>query len=107
MSRTHKHQQRRLTALVPIGLLAVVASFGLGMETAGDLHTIEWSSATDGVRGDMNADGTVDERDVIVILEVSQGYRPATPDELSADPNGNGVIAVDDAIRVLRSMQSR
>lgn len=102
---THTH--RRLLAIVPLGLLAVVASFSLGMETAGTLRTIEWSSATDGLLGDMNGDNTVDERDVIVMLELSQGYRSATPDELAADPNGNGVIGVDDALRVLRSMLSR
>lgn len=61
----------------------------------------------DGERGDVNGDGSVNEHDVIVILEVAQGYRTATPDELAADPNANGVLAIDDAIRVLRTMLSR
>ncbi len=107
MSRTNTHTLRKLVTLLPIGLLAVVASFGVGMQTAGELRTIQWSSAMDGVRGDVNGDDLVDERDVIAILEISQGYRTATPDELNADPNANGVLAVDDAIRVLRTMLSR
>ena len=107
MSRTNTHVRRTLLTLAPLALVVAVASFGAGIQTAGNLRTIEWSSATNGVRGDMNADGAVDEKDVIAILEIAQGYRTATPQELDADPNGNGVIAVDDAIRVLRTLSIR
>lgn len=107
MSAKHTSLRRRLATLLPLGLLAVTASFGLGMQTGGTLRTINGSLATDSPRGDLNGDGTVDEADVIAILEVAQGYRTATPQELAADPNGNGVLGVDDAIRVLRGMHSR
>ena len=107
MPRTNTHARRTFLTLAPLAMVVAVASFGAGIQTAGDLRTIQWSSATDGVRGDMDGDGTVDETDVIAILEIAQGYRTATPRELEADPNGNGVIAVDDAIRVLRTLSNR
>ena len=107
MPRTHTTARRTILTLAPLALFVAVASFGAGMQTAGDLRTIEWSSATDAPRGDVNGDGTVDETDVIAILEIAQGYRTATPKELHADPNGDGKLAVDDAIRVLRTLSTR
>ncbi len=97
----------KATYLLPLTVLAVVASFGLGIQTAGDVQTVQRSSATDVESGDLNADGTVDEQDVIAILEIAQGYRPATVAERAADPNGNGELTVDDAVRVLRTMLTR
>ncbi len=94
--------------VLPLTLLAVVASFAIGLQTAGDVRTIQLSSATDNIHaGDMNADGSVDINDVTIILEVSQGYRTASVAELEADPNGNGELTVDDALRVLRTLSSR
>ncbi len=108
MSTTHKTHFSKALTLVPLALFVAVASFSIGTRTAGDLRAIQYSSATDdSVRGDLTADGVIDERDVIVMLEIAQGYRTATPAELEADPNNNGVIGVDDAIRILRSMSDR
>lgn len=102
------HISRKILTLVPIAALATATSFGLGLRTADVFQTVEFSSADDDERrGDVNADGTVDERDAIVILEIAQGYRTPTAAERNADPNGNGVLTVDDAIRVLRSLSSR
>jgi hypothetical protein len=104
MSRTPTRKFRALH-LVPVAVLAAVASFAVGMRTAGDLQTVQWSSADDGtLQGDVNADGTVDVADAIAILEIAQKYRVPTVRELEADPNGNGALTVDDAIRVLRSL---
>jgi len=107
MFNTHTKTFRTAMTLVPLSVFAIVASFGLGMQTAGDLRAIDASSATETPRGDVTGDGTVDVRDVVLILEVSQGYRDATPAELTADPNENGVLTVDDAIRVLRTLSPR
>lgn len=82
-----------------LGTLSVIASFALGIGTAGDLHTIEHSGATENTVFDIE--------DAIAILEVAQGYREATLAELKADPNGNGVLTVDDALRILRTLASR
>lgn len=107
MFNTHSKTFRTAATLVPLGAFAIVASFGLGMQTAGDLRAINESSATETLRGDVTGDGTVDERDATIILEIAQGYRKATPAELAADPNDNGVLTVDDAIRVLRTLSPR
>lgn len=107
MFNTHTKTARTILTLAPLGTLAVIASFGLGMQTAGDLRAIDSSSATETLRGDVTGDGTVDARDATLILEISQGYRDATPTELAADPNGNGALSVDDAIRVLRTLSPR
>ena len=104
MSRTPTRKKTAYT-LAPLALLAAVVSFGVGMRTAGDVTTVPSMSADDGTaRGDVNGDGAVDAQDAIVILEISQKYRTATVRELEADPNGNGTLTVDDAIRVLRSL---
>lgn len=108
MSHTYIKRILKASHLLPLAILAAVVSFQVGTRTAGNVQTVGTTSATDGSTvGDVNQDGTVDEADVIVILEVAQGYRPATPHELTADPNGNGILTVDDAIRVLRSLTSR
>lgn len=104
MSRTHTTSFAKVSVLVPLALLVAVASFGVGMRTAGDLTAVPSSSATDGLPGDVTGDGAVDVSDAIRVLEISQGYGAATIAELRADPNGNGALTVDDAIRILRSL---
>lgn len=92
--------------LLALGCLSVVASFAIGMRTAGDVQTITPSEAVGTrVTGDMNADGIVNVADVIEILEVVRGYKQATTEELSVDPNGDGVLTVDDALRLLHDLQ--
>lgn len=107
MFHTHTKTLRSIATLTPLGILAVLASFSLGVETSGELRAINASSATETQRGDVTLDDIVDVRDAILILEVSQGYRVATPEELAADPNENGAFGVDDAIRVLRTISPR
>lgn len=104
MSRTHTNRLTKASTLVPLALLAAVASFGIGMHTAGDVSTVPSSSATEGLAGDVTGDGLVDVQDAIRILELSQGYGEPTIGELRADPNGNGSLTVDDALRILRSL---
>lgn len=105
MSRPYT--QRTSAQMLGLGTLAVLASFGLGIGASDQLQTIQHSAATDGTVGDLTADGIVDERDIIAILEVAQGYRPATIAELQADPNGDASLTVDDALRVLRFISHR
>ncbi len=108
MPRTHTHTKRLSGSALTIGILGILTSFGLGIGTADNLRTIDYSAADDAsLSGDVTTDGIVNERDVIAILEVAQGYRPATPAELQADPNGNGALTVDDALRILRSLSTR
>lgn len=91
-----------------LGVLSVISSFTLGIKTAGDVETISRSAAGGiTVTGDMNGDGLIDEFDVIKMLEISQGYEEPTADQLLADPNNDGAITVEDAIRILHDIASR
>lgn len=90
-----------------LAALSVVSSFALGIHTAGDVQTIAPLQAEGTtIAGDMNADGILTNADVIAILDIAQGYETATSEQLLADPNGDGQLTVDDAIRVLHDIAS-
>lgn len=94
--------------LVFLSIVSVVSSFALGIRTAGDVETVAPLQAEDmRMAGDLDGDLHVDVRDVLIVLEIAQGYSEATPDELLADPNGDGRLTIDDAMRMLRDLASR
>ncbi len=93
-----------LRALLFSGI-CVAASFLIGIQSAGEVQPIALIEAGSPSRvGDLTGDGSTDVQDVIAILEVVQGYAQATPDQLRADPNGDGVLTIDDALRILRTL---
>lgn len=95
----------RILGVVVLGILSVVGSFTVGVKTAGDVQTIGASRAEDFVLlGDMNGNQKIDTQDVIIMLEIARGYRVATPSDLRMDPNGDGIITIDDALRVLKQL---
>jgi hypothetical protein len=109
MSKHTPRRQKPFVSLqvIALGVLSVVSSFAVGIRTAGDIETIELTSANDlHIAGDMNADGIVEISDVLAILEIAQGYEIATPDQLLSDPNGDGELTVEDAMRVLSDIES-
>lgn len=109
---TKKHTQSRSwttpATYVMLGLFAVVSSFTVGIKTAGEVHTVGSIGAM-GTRisGDIDGNGIVEVRDAVEILEVARGYTVATPDELLADPNSDGHLTIDDAIRILNDLSIR
>ncbi len=110
MSKKQSNTQRHLLPLsiLSLGSLAVVSSFALGIKTAGDVQTVAPMEASGThITGDMNDDGLTDTRDVILILEVARGYKDATPEQLLADPNADGQLTIDDAIRILSDLSIR
>lgn len=105
--KTHIKRQVVTPSVLALAFLSVTLSFAIGIQTAGDVQTISSIEAEDPrITGDMNADGRVDERDVIEILEVVRGYEEATPEQLLADPNGDGSLTVDDALRMLHDLSA-
>lgn len=106
---TRKH----LIQVASFGALCVMGSFLLGVETAGDVQTFgrsqagELIPATATVAGDMTGEGDVTIEDVIIILEIAQGRQDVQPEAIAADPNHDGTLTVDDALRVLRTMALR
>lgn len=96
---------RRNLRLLAIGAASIASSFAIGINTAGDVQPVSLIEAGGpSSAGDVDGSGTVDLRDVILILEVSQGYVTATTDQLEADPNSDGALTVDDAIRILSTL---
>ncbi|ALM09741.1 MAG TPA: hypothetical protein DEB30_00940 [Candidatus Peribacter riflensis] len=93
-----------LRALLFSGI-CVAASFLIGIQSAGEVQPIALIEAGSVSRtGDLTGDGRVDVQDVISLLEVVQGYEQATTEALRMDPNGDGMLTVDDALRLLRTM---
>ncbi|MBI2117422.1 hypothetical protein HYT95_00850 [Candidatus Peregrinibacteria bacterium] len=91
-----------------LGSLCVVASFALGIHTAGDIAPIASLQADGPAReGDINDDGTVNVQDVIEILEIVRGDRQATAHHLRVDPNADGQLTIDDAIHLLQTLAAR
>jgi len=91
--------------MLAVGAACIASSFVIGIRTAGDITPVSLIEAGGIPRsGDVDGNGTVDIRDAILILEVAQGYREPSVDQLKADPNDDGVLSVDDAIRILSTL---
>ena len=103
----HTKSQRLLRGLriATLGSLCVVASFALGIHTAGDVAPIASLQASGPAReGDMNNDGAVNIEDVIEVLEVVRGQKKATAHHLRVDPNTDGQLTIDDALTLLQTL---
>jgi hypothetical protein len=101
----HFSRPRQFLRILLLGGVCVAASFIIGIQSAGEVHPVSLIEAGAPSRtGDVNGDGVVDTRDAVFILEVVQGYRVAAPEQLLADPDGDGTLTVNDAIRVLNTL---
>ncbi len=105
-SNSTNRRTGRIASLMGIAALCAVASFQVGMKTAGDVTTVDRTHASETLSGDVDGNGTVDREDVRIIIEIAEGSREATPYELRADPNQDGKLTVDDALRILRELPS-
>ncbi len=80
----------------------MLSAFTIGTQTSGNVRTVGSTEALGGrLAGDVNGDDTVDTRDVIVILEIANGYRQPDAKALLGDPNADGKLTIDDALRIL------
>lgn len=96
---------RQMLQALFFGALCVAASFAIGIQSAGEVQPISLIEAGSPNRtGDVDGNGSVDVQDAIQILEMVQGYRSPTSDQLMADPNGDGALTLDDALRILRTL---
>jgi len=97
---------RRNRRVVALGVVCVVSSFAVGIQSVGEVQPvalIEAGSIQEA--GDVDGSGSIDVRDAIRILEVAQGFSEPTPEELKADPNGDGMLTVSDAVRILQMLK--
>lgn len=95
--------------ILVIALLCMSASFGIGVQTTGDVQTIDHTNANEVERmpGDMNGDGTVDLEDAIETLEIVRGYKTASVEQLKNEPTEDGNVTIDDAIKIIRDLHTR
>ncbi|OIO53297.1 hypothetical protein AUJ46_05490 [Candidatus Peregrinibacteria bacterium CG1_02_54_53] len=99
------YRSRQFLRVLFFSGICVTAAFLIGIQSAGEVQPIALIEAGSvSQRGDLTGDGSTDVQDVITILEVVQGYRQATPDQLLADPNQDGTLTIDDALRILRTL---
>lgn len=85
---------------------SVTTAFALGIQTAGDFATVESTQAdASQYTGDFNGNGNLDVQDARIALELAQGFRTPTPDDLSADPNNDFVITFDDVLSILERLE--
>lgn len=94
---------RRNVTLLGLGTLCLMASFGMGIRTSGEVESIATLQARDAlaVSGDVTGDGEVDREDAIAVLEIVEGYAEATPRQMNADPDRDGHLTVKDALTIL------
>lgn len=96
---------RRHLQVMSLALVAMIGSFSLGIQSAGNVRPVSLIEAGSVQRnGDVDGNGVVNTRDVLLILEIAQGYMTATPQQIQADPNNDGKLTVDDAIRLLKNL---
>ena len=98
---SHVHRHRRFLGPLCLGLLCTASAFSLGLHSSATIQPVELIEAGSVITGDIDGNAVIDIRDAIIILEVAQGYSNATVEQLRADPNGDGVLTVDDALRIL------
>jgi len=101
----YPHSLRRNLKLLATGMACIIGSFLVGIQTAGDVQPVSLIQAGGApFVGDVDGSGAIDMSDVLIILEIAQGYRSATTDQLKADPNQDGQLTVDDAIGILSTL---
>jgi hypothetical protein len=96
---------RRNVRTVVLAGTCIVSAFAVGIESAGEVQPISLIEAgSTETAGDVTGDGRVDLQDVTLILEIAQGYVDNEERFLKADPNRDGQITVDDALRLLATI---
>jgi|GEM_PF-894207 hypothetical protein len=105
----HKYSifSRKSLRTICIVVGSVSAAFILGIETAGDVQPVVSRTEAGGtvLEGDFNGNGVLDVNDARIALELAKGYRSPTPQELSADPNGDFSITFEDAMLILDKLE--
>lgn len=108
MSKQKTHITARTIGTALVGTLSVITAFAIGLRTAGEVETIAPIEANELLimSGDLNGDNMVNEEDVSLAIEFSEGYDTPTVQQLKADPNRDGVITAADALTILKLIDS-
>ncbi len=110
-----RHLSGTVLGTMALGVLSIIASFGLGIRSAGEIRTLEHSEAAVGTasvlehpRGDINKNGMTDIRDAIRMEEIILGLSPAERTEiLDGDMNGDFKLTGQDLLALLHTIAER
>lgn len=106
MKTSQKLLNRQALSILTLGIVSIATSFAIGMHSSNTVQPFTLIEAGgNAVRGDMNADSVVNQKDVLLILEMVAEYEPVTPEAYDADPNQDGKITIDDAITILKELR--
>lgn len=101
---TYRYRLLARKSLRTIGIVvgSMTAAFIVGVETAGDVQPVLVTRASDTVvLGDFSGNGTLGVEDAKIAIEIAEGNRTPTPEELAADPNRDFHITMEDAKTIL------
>lgn len=105
-----KYQLLAPKSLKTIGIVvgSMTLAFVLGIESAGDVRTVQSTEANDqSLVGDFSGNGILDAEDARIALDIAQGLRSPTPDELSRDPNRDFAITFEDVEMILKAISEQ
>lgn len=99
---------RKMLQHATLALGCVASAFVIGIQSAGEVQPISLIEAGSmAIRGDFNGSGDIDLQDVHIVLEVVAEYRVPTAEQLLNDPDGDGQLTVDDALRLISILSLR
>ena len=116
MQKKYQFLTARTLQALGLGTLCAIGAFGLGIETAGDVHPFAKSEAAleaflipgTEVRGDVNRNGTIDEEDAYLLYQFSQNLETPTPEEIrSGDTDRDLQLTTKDLGFVLHQLSLR
>lgn len=98
-----------------IGVLAIIAAFGLGIQSADKIDTFERSEAapntasvTQKIPGDIDENGVLNVADPLKTLEFAQGLAKPTREQiLNGDMDGDYALTARDVMSQLRILNNR
>lgn len=83
----------------------MVASFAVGIESAGDVKTVgalQAAAVQQALPGDMNGDGAVTATDALLAAEAIRSGAELSPAMADADPSQDAHLTLDDLLFILR-----
>ncbi len=114
-----RKKQKRFTAktlrTLGLGIFCAIGAFGMGMETAGDVHPFTHSQAAlqelmfnGTLHGDVNGNGTLEYDDAYALYQMSEGFLAGSPAEVRrGDTDGDLRITSKDLGYVLQQLSPR
>ena len=104
---------RKVLSTVALGVICIVGSFRLGIETVGEVHPFDRSNAAQSepradimdIAEDIDGDGIVTENDASEALQIALGYKKAETWQLRRVPGGR--ITEKTALAILQKLRVR